>query len=172
MGERNILVECYGDTLLAKQMKYDYFPFHSGVGEVANTMKKNFSNRKAIAIIDNDKNQPSYFTRECNTIKSVNGIILMKHKEFDHYVIKISPALEDFINSCAKDKNLELFEKDKKRFREITKDSKLHSNTKFVNYLNKLIAKNPAGINTIKEFIKEINAPIVKVVAKKKGEKK
>ncbi|MFM2307857.1 MAG: hypothetical protein RLZZ367_2526 [Bacteroidota bacterium] len=161
--EKNVLAECYGDTLLVKQLKFNYIEYHSGIGEVARQMQRYFDNRKAIAIIDNDKHSvPSYFTKECNPLKNENGIVVMKHKKQEHYVIKISPAFEEFINDCAVSCGMELFEKDKKKFKEITKDSKLHQNQKFINYLNKLIAQNPNGIKTLRNIVDDINKIVKK----------
>ncbi|MDB5284077.1 MAG: hypothetical protein JWO06_3152 [Bacteroidota bacterium] len=156
MDAGKILAECYGDTLLTKQLKYEYFARHSGIGEVANQMKKYYVNRKAIAIIDDDKKgKPTYFTSECFLIEQKNGVILMKHKTADHYVIKITPGLEDFIINAAISCKLELFEKDKKKFKAIVKDSKLHSNQEFVAYLNKIVQKNPPEIQTLRKYIEK-----------------
>ena len=157
----NILAECYGDTLLTKQLKYEYHAYHSGIGEVANQMRKYYKNRRAIAIIDDDKqSKPTYFTEECSQIDKKNGLTLMKHKVEDHYVIKISPALEDFIYSASRSCNLPPFDSDKKNFRNTLKNDKLHSNQKFINHLNKIVQKNPPEIKTLKEFIAKAKAGV------------
>jgi hypothetical protein len=80
VGDKNILAECYGDTLLVSQLNHEPFSYHSGIGGVAKQMQKYYKNKKAIAIIDNDKMQPSYFDSECLHIKTEKGVILMKHK--------------------------------------------------------------------------------------------
>lgn len=168
MSAKNILAECYGDTLLVKQLKYSYLEYHSGVGQVANQMIRTFKGQKAIAIIDNDKQSlPSYFSRECELIKQKNGIFLLKHRTEDHYVIKISPAFEGFISNAANECKMEAFEKDKLKLKKITKDSKLHSNSRFVNYVNRVISQNPPSIKTLKAFIDEANATPTKLKKKK-----
>jgi hypothetical protein len=165
-----ILAECYGDTLLVGQLKYEYHAYHSGIGEVANQMRKYYANRRAIAIIDDDKNGPSYFNKECVLVEKKNGVTLLKHKNEDHYVLKITPALEDFIDGAAADCEMELFEKDRKKFRDIVKDRKLHSNQKFVRYLNSIIQKNPPQIKTLKEFIDKAQKGVI--LGKKAGKNK
>ena len=155
----NIIVECYGDTLLVKQLHFSPLAVHSGIGQVANLMKKYHKNRLAIGIIDNDKTSiPRYF-QEFRQVSRTNALIFLKHPAQNHYLIKIAPAFERFITNAANEVGVNKTDyrlpPNDKNFRDITKDEKLSKNQNFVNFLNAVIANNPSAIQDLRNCINE-----------------
>jgi len=159
MAAEKIIVECYGDSLLIKQMGYDYLEGHSGIGQVANRMNKYFNNRFALGVIDNDKTSlPKYFKENIKILGGIgNKVQLIKCEGHAHYVIKIMPAFEGFISGAAKEALYNRIDfglpASDKQFKELCKDKNLHKNQKMVNFINAVINKNPPSIKAIRDAI-------------------
>ncbi len=159
MAERNIIVECYGDSLLIKQMGYDCLPLHSGIGEVANQMNKYFKNRFVIGIYDSDKTSiPSYFTKKIHPLSlPKHNVQLIKCQGKFHYTIKIIPAFEGFITKAGLAAGYSRTDfklpADEKEFRKLCKDMKLHKDSRMINFINAIIAQNPPQIKALREAI-------------------
>lgn len=103
-----IIPECYVDTNLVqillqiKGVNHQY-----GCGQVTNVMQKHFKDSFSIGIIDNDDLQSNY-SKECVAIASSDEIILCKHPNSHHYLIKIKHIMERFILNCAKKQGIDL----------------------------------------------------------------
>lgn len=104
----HIIPECYVDTNLVqillqiKGVNHQY-----GCGQVTNVMKKRFKDSFSIGIVDNDGLQSNY-SNECVAIASSDEIILCKHPNSHHYLIKIKHIMERFILNCAEEQGIDL----------------------------------------------------------------
>jgi hypothetical protein len=162
MSDSKIIVECYGDSLLIKQLKLEYLADHSSIGQVANRMIGYFENRFALAVIDSDKALgPGYFKKENLKVvgKASNSVQLYKCKGKYHYVIKIVPAFEGFILAAAEEagykrKRFKLPPSDKE-FRKLCKDEDLHKNQRMVSFVNAIVTKDPPSIKSLRAAIAE-----------------
>lgn len=104
----HIIPECYVDTnLIETLVKAQGCNHQKGCNQVCKVMKEKFADRFAIGIIDADKRQPSYLA-EFNKIGERGHLQVLKHKAKPHYIILISPAIDQFILDSAVDLNLNL----------------------------------------------------------------
>jgi hypothetical protein len=70
-------------------------------------MRKKAKERFAIGIVDKDKRQNSYF-KEFIQIANTNSLSLLRHPANPHFLIQISPAIEQFMLACAHEKGITL----------------------------------------------------------------
>ncbi len=109
----NFIPECYVDTILVESLLEINGHTSGGVNHqhscnnVGRLMLKKLSNSFAVGIIDDDKKRISY-ENEFFKIAESENIKLLKHRDRPHYIIKISPAIEAFIISCAEEVDKEL----------------------------------------------------------------
>lgn len=103
-----IIPECYVDTNLIESLVNAQGCNHQkGCNQVCKVMKEKFANRFAIGIIDADKRQPSYLT-EFNLIGQIGHISVLGHRSRPHFIILISPAIDQFILDSAAELNIDL----------------------------------------------------------------
>jgi hypothetical protein len=154
-----IIVECYGDNLLIKQLKYEVIEVHSGINEVGRLMQDYKGNRLSIGIIDADKKIFSKYLQSFKEIKKDSNIIFNKHADKNHYLIKICPAFEKFILQAANEVNVTR-QKHKlpindKAFYKLVKSREVKKNQNFINFVNAIVAKNPPSIAFLQKCINE-----------------
>lgn len=100
--------ECYVDTnLIETLVKAQGCNHQKGCNQVCKVMKEKFADRFAIGIIDADKRQPSYVS-EFNTIGERGHLKVLKHPSRPHFIILISPAIDQFILDSAADLEINL----------------------------------------------------------------
>lgn len=143
MKDLDIIPECYIDTnlietLLALNGEHTEGINHQkGCNTVVNTMTKsrNLKDGFALGIIDADKRQPSYVEKECAEIVRTTHISLLKHSTNNHYFLRISPAMDTLILSCAEETDTDLSEYDLptqlEDFTKITKDVNSKKDARF-----------------------------------------
>ncbi|WP_027455933.1 hypothetical protein [Xylanibacter brevis] len=106
----HIVPECYVDTNLVQiLMQIKGVNHQNSCGQVTNVIKNKFKDKFAIGIVDNDNLQSNY-SNACVEIARSNELILCKHPENQHYLIKINHVMEKFILNSAKDANVDLKE--------------------------------------------------------------
>lgn len=98
--------ECYADTLLIETLvptKNGYNHKHNCFKVESEMARGKLMDKFALGIIDNDKKAIKYLG-ECEVINNCGeDLILWKHKEKNHFIIQICPALEIWIlKVCAK----------------------------------------------------------------------
>ena len=109
--EQHILTECYVDTLLVKTLvppakRYNH---QKSCNNVLKTMREEFADKVAFGIIDADKKVTNF--DDFFLLKQYNEqLSIYKHKNKQHYIVKIGKAAEDFILKNAKKCNIELSE--------------------------------------------------------------
>ena len=105
----HIVPECYIDTNLAEYLLDSHGVNHQkGCNAVAKKMmESNLKDQFSIGIIDNDKRQHSYVS-EFEEIAHTQHFALLKHKERPHYLVRINPAMDQFILDCATEQGVNL----------------------------------------------------------------
>jgi len=132
----HIVPECYIDTNLVEFLLASHSVNHQkGCNNVAKMMmESNLKNQFSIGVIDNDKRQHSY-VREFDEIAHSKHISLLKHRERPHYLVKIDPAMDQFIMDCAAEQNINLHDYDLpselEEFTKATKDVNVKSDRRF-----------------------------------------
>lgn len=101
----HIIIECYIDTKLIKALvpprtKYNH---QHGCPKVVKVMQDNFKDDFSVGIIDRDKKELGYVNEFDLVIEAPNILQLLKHRNKNHYLIFICPAVEKWIISCALD---------------------------------------------------------------------
>lgn len=94
----NIIPECYIDTNLIETLVSPTgrgYNHQKGCGTVAKTMQ-DLPNEFALGIIDKDKKVLDCLN-EFDELITIGSLVLHKHRERPHYIIQISPAIEQFI---------------------------------------------------------------------------
>ena len=105
MFEPRIMPECYADSLLIKSIGYQGANHQHGIGEVARLMIKNYTNKKVIGIVDNDKTMPRYFDG-FKEIKRGEGLIVKRKTGTKHYLIIVCKDFEDWIEKAGNQKGV------------------------------------------------------------------
>lgn len=157
-----VLPECYCDTLLI-QLLIQRIPNHQtdGIGEVIRVLEEHFKTRKAIGVVDNDKDLKKHkasFYSQFVFQKKENDVTLKKHPDRENYLMMLTPALEKFIlkaaNECGIPANEIPFTE--KRLRQLTKSMEAGKNQELKQFLNRIIQKKSPGTETLKNWIVEI----------------
>lgn len=103
-----IIPECYIDTnLIETLLKAQGCNHQKGCNQVCKVMKEKFADCFAVGIIDADKRQPSYLA-EFNKIGERGHLQVLKHPAKPHFIVLISPAIDQFILDSAKEQNIDL----------------------------------------------------------------
>ena len=133
----HIVPECYIDTSLVEFLLASHGVNHQkGCNNVAKTMKETkFKDQFSIGVIDNDKKQPRSYVNEFNEIAHSEHILLLKHCERPHYIVKIAPAMDQFIMDCAAEQSINLQDYNLpsklEEFTKATKDVNVKSDPRF-----------------------------------------
>lgn len=101
----NVIPECYVDTNLIQYLIHGTVNHQHSCNNVVGTLKKTFSNRFAVGIIDKDKVEVGYLA-ECDTIVRSEHLCVLKHRLLPHYLITVSPAIDGFLLDCAKEQSV------------------------------------------------------------------
>lgn len=132
----HIVPECYIDTNLAEFLLDSHGVNHQkGCNAVAKKMmESNLKDLFSIGIIDNDKRQHSYVS-EFTEIAHTQHVTLLKHDERPHYIIRISPAMDQFILDCAKEHGVNIKDyglpSELEEFIKVTKDVNAKNDSRF-----------------------------------------
>lgn len=98
-----VIPECFVDTNLIETLVPPIgkgYNHQKGCGTVTKVMKAKFANSFAVGIIDKDKRQVDYLN-EFDEVINAGTLLLHKHKNKQHYIIQINPAIESFIMQSA-----------------------------------------------------------------------
>ena len=69
----NILPECYVDTNLIEYLMHGTVSHQQGCNQVVGTIKRRFSDRFAVGVIDKDKVKVGYLAELCQTTRCSPG---------------------------------------------------------------------------------------------------
>lgn len=140
MKEMDIIPECYIDTNLVETLLnikgcwVNGVNHQKGCNTVTKTMMTTKKNGFTLGVIDTDKRVPSY-VKEFILIGNSQYISLMKHKDKDHFLLMVKPAMDTLILACAAELSIDLTEYgltfDLKAFTSITKDVDSKKDSRF-----------------------------------------
>lgn len=133
-------------------------PIHTGKGNIGVNMQRH-PNKLAIGLIDTDKsdrvNQSKYFS-EFQTTATNGNVRVLKHSQRNHYLIQINPPIEGFlINNALALGNIiqENFPNTAKELKKKTRKESISKDQSFINFVNRIIQRNPTEIIFIREQI-------------------
>lgn len=157
--------ECYVDTNLVETFlsiancPVDRVNHQHGCNNVTTTMINNFSNQFAVGVIDNDK-KTSQYVNAFVQIGTTAHIQFLQHPINPHFLILISPAMDQFIIDMAAEEKVDMttfgFSSDLKNFTQQTKCIDAKSNPDLKN-LFKAIQKNKEciALKNILKYLKQ-----------------
>jgi hypothetical protein len=148
----NLIPECNVDTVFVEMLGYKNPNHAPDINQVALILNKKKTNEKAIGFIDDDKKSPLYF-KEFKQLDKIGDVKLLKHSKRNHYLVVVSPAMDNFIYNLGKSLGVKNLPNTAKEFRLITKKQSIKNNPDFKNLLNTIIQKMPEEIITIKLWI-------------------
>ena len=132
-----IIPECYIDTAIVESlMNTDGVNHQKGCNNVARTMQtaRHLKDSFAIGIIDKDKRKPSY-VQQFTQLGKTEHIELMRHREKNHFIIRIIPAMDAFIMDTAAKENISLdnynLPTDMTDFKSVTKQTTSKDDVRF-----------------------------------------
>lgn len=158
--------ECHADTAFVRAMYFneghripgDDYQHASGTPWVKITMERAPEDGPAIvAFIDNDaKHTPNYF-KEFQLVNLHPRVQFKKHRLTERYLVVVDPAIERFLMAEAQDLGIRLQDyglpEDFKQLRKVLKSTHANKNEGFLNLLQVLVEKTPAGVAFIQDQI-------------------
>ena len=155
---RNILPECYADTLLVEILGFPKANHQFSIGQVFKTMDTKMSKQLAVGVTDKDKKIKSKYYTSFQEEKIENGIRRLKHPDRKHYIIEHLP-LESFLFKAAKGVTVDPSKygfDSVKSLAKLTKKQNIDKNQQFKQFLNTLLQKNAPSFLTIKNWLTEL----------------
>lgn len=151
-----LIPECNVDTIFVESLHYKSPNHAPSITQVSRIME-NRPLQRAMGFVDNDKKQPQYFSNFVQIDYSTN-VKLLKHKEREHYLVVVNPAMDEFLYKICQDLDIGLSKyhlpRDFKAFKSFTKKDAIKNNIGFRNLLNTVSQKNPPPIQKIKDWIR------------------
>ena len=164
----HIIPECYIDTKLIKalvppQTKYNH---QKGCPKVVQVMKEYFNDNFAVGIIDRDKKELGYANEFDLVIEVSDSLQLFKHRNKNHYLIFICPAVEKWIIACASDAGIMLSDyglpNDFRSLMKTTKTSKSENDDEFSSNFKELFkalrTENPSKVAVLRFWVEYLIA--------------
>jgi len=158
-----LVSECFAETEMIKiLLDLKKVNHKHGKSNVANTLRTNLRNNKAIGIVDEDRNkgnQPKYFSEFTRILISHDCLLIKQHHTLEHYLIIIQPEIEYWLLNAARESNIDPLDFNLPydlRIRDITKSNTLHTNNDFRNFIKKLISEKSSSLLTLKNFIQQV----------------
>src|SRR5215218_10436217 len=98
----NLIPECNVDTVFVEMCGYKQ-PNHAySITQVSSILETSMSNKRAMGFVDNDKRHPKYF-KNFKELDSTNNAKLLKHRNKQHYLVVVHPAMDKFIFKLCQD---------------------------------------------------------------------
>lgn len=149
----HLLPECFADTLLVNMLIRSTTNHKRSIAQVFVALKTDFKNRKAIGIIDDDKDKDAYY-KEFEVKTETDFYRHLVHPNKKHELIVIKKAVEDFLVRCAASVQVEhKLLKDINTLKRITKSQKVSNDPEFKNAINTLIQKKAAPLMQIRAIL-------------------
>ena len=95
----HLLPECFGDTFLVNTLADADSNHKRSITQVFAALKNEFSKRKAVGIIDDDRKKDAYYN-EFIVVEETDCFKHMAHPNKLHFLIVIKKDLEDLIIKC------------------------------------------------------------------------
>jgi hypothetical protein len=119
---------------------------------------KNFPGKLLWESLTKTKRLRLLIFRILKTQREENHLILKKHRQRNHYLILVIPALERFLLKAADECGIPETEIpfSEKRLKDISKTQEAGKNETFKQFLNRIIQKKSPGTETLKTWLNEI----------------
>lgn len=159
----NIIPECYIDTNLLETLvppttRYNH---QKGCGTVAKVMQERFADSFALGIIDKDKKDIEYL-KEFNSAHAHGNLILHKHRVKHHYIIQISPAIEQFTLNAANAADIRLEDYDLpsslNALMKISKSVNSKADLRFKKLFRALVNSGSTELSVLRSWIEHIKS--------------
>jgi len=157
IDDSSVIPECHADTLLIRLLGFERPTHKEGIGGVANVMKKDYKNRAAVGVVDDDNKTPTYF-KSFEVEKRRNNFIFKYLPHEKHCLLVVTPAFESCIFNIAEELRVNPADygfKSMKQFKNATKDKNVHNNQNVKQFLNTLIQKKDSPLKEVKTWIIE-----------------
>lgn len=156
----HILPECDGDTALIEVLGYKN-PLHQlSISSVLKKLSENPASRIMVGVIDNDKVKPKRYDEYVLTKPEDDHFIVKKHRERNHYLFVIKPALEKFLFKAAEQANVDPAKfgfSDIERLKKICKNRGVRTNNDFKQFVNTIKQrKEDSCVKALKNWLYEI----------------
>ncbi len=156
-----ILPECYADTTLIEVLGYKKPNHIQSIGQVINTLNKNYKGKLGIGFIDRDKaRKGDAENTKFKIIKSdFKDTLLLKQKpNTQNYLIE-HPNIENWLDSMAYDLEIDTNQHgvdDLKTNKNRYKKNSISKDEKFKNFINALNQKHNSPLKTVTKWIEEL----------------
>jgi len=149
-----LMPECFADTLLVDMLIGSTSSHKRSITQVFAAFKKEFSNRRAVGIIDDDKKKDAYYN-EFNITEETDCYRYLAHPNKRHFLIVIKKDLEDLIIKCAKTADIEhKLLGSVQQLKRVTKDMNVSKNTEVKDLINTLIQKKVKPLVEIQKILR------------------
>ena len=155
---RNILPECYADTLLVEVLGFKKANHQFSIGQVFKTMEDKMRKRLAVGVTDRDKKITAKYYSKFQEEALKHGVRKLKIPSKEHYLIEHIP-LEKFLFQAAKDVDVDPAKygfNSVKELAKITKSQNIGKNERFKQFLNTLHQKRTPSFIIIRTWLKEL----------------
>ncbi len=158
--EDNFVPECYFDTVLVKTiLRTKHINHQKGCPNVIKEITENKQLRDdfAVGIIDKDKRELDYIRDECEEQIVTKNLILLKHKEEQHYFIQLAPAIEVWLLAVADEGGINIsdfgFSRDLNMLRKNTKSMFAGENENLKKMCKRMVSSNSETMNTLSQWL-------------------
>lgn len=156
--ELRIIPECNVETLLMQLMGFGKTNHEHGINNVTKAMEKQYKNRLAIGIVDNDKIAKHPYYQEFNVIETHDHFLFKQRPDTQHFVIVFTPDFEYCIFNIAKELGIDPKKdgfKNVKQFKKFTRTEDVADNERVKIFLNRLIYKKNSPLQYIHTWIRK-----------------
>lgn len=156
----NLIPECNVDTVFVEALGYKKPNHAPNINDVFKIFAKRKASEKLIGFVDNDKRKPKEFFGFV-IIDRINELSLLKHPDREHYLVAVTPAMDEFIFRLCKRLNIDIPKKlpgEFEAFKSFTKKAAIRNNLDFRNLLNTIIQKKPSEIEKVKYWISKFSS--------------
>ncbi|MBC7553856.1 MAG: hypothetical protein H7257_07740 [Taibaiella sp.] len=152
----NFVPECYFDTVLVKMiLRVKKVNHQKGCPTVVNEMRKSklLKDDFAVGIIDKDKKELDYINNNFHCEITSNNLMLWKHKNKQHYIIQIIPAIEKWILLVAGEGKINITDfglsEDLDRLSKLTKTDRVDEDPFLISFCHRLINSDSRTMRTL-----------------------
>ncbi len=159
MNGNQILCECHADTFaIGRILRLKYVNHQRNIQKVLQAFERNFRDRLAVGVVDNDKKAPSEL-KLFTPIYEHPTLSLHRKPDTRHFLIILTPAIEGFLIDAATKAELDLARykmETLKKMKMITKSAQAPQRRELLALVNDLRRANPEPISHLTSFFEEI----------------
>lgn len=159
-----LIPEDNGHKMLMEVLRFRKCNFAKGINIVLSKIEKNFNNRFALGIVDDDKFKSNHFNKYSTKIAESNNLLQLNKPGTKHFLIVIQPAFEKWVWNQAVQKEIlpsKYSFHNFDTFCDATKDDFLHENQQVRRFLTDLFHAKAPGFITMSTWIGELREKYV-----------